>query len=172
MMNDYYAWLTRLVDMDSNCHLLKVLDSIEYRWQFALDENRAAAGLNLRQLYSKEAGVYLDDVREGPCSVFEMLIGVAQMMSELLSMSEPNIPKFFKELIKNLALTPMTTDDKVIFRRVDRWLDREFDSSGIGSIFPLRHYKGDARVLDVFDAMNVYIGENYPILDDWLTGGV
>ena len=170
-MNDYYLWLTEMIGIDSRCHLLKVLDSMQYRWQFALDENRAAAGENLRQLYSKEVGVYLDDVRDGPCSVLEMLIGTAQMMSDLLSMTEPNIPKFFKELITNLGLSLTDTDDNVIFSKVDYWLDREFDSRGRGSIFPLNHYSGDARALDVFDAMNIYIGENYPISDDWLTGG-
>lgn len=170
-MNDYYLWLTEMAGIDSRCHLLKVLDLIPYRWQFALDENRAAAGENLRQLYSKEVGVYLDDVRGGPCSVLEMLIGVAQMMSDLLSMTEPDIPKFFKELITNLGLSLTNADDNVIFSKVDCWLDREFDSRGRGSIFPLKYYTGDARALDVFDAMNVYIGENYPISDDWLTGG-
>lgn len=165
-MIDYYLWLTEMVGIDSRCHLLQVLDSIDYRWQFALDENRAAAGLNLRQLYSNEVGVYLDDVREGPCSVLEMLVGTAQMMSDLLSMTEPNIPKYFKELIKNLGLNLSITDDRDIFSIIDRWLDREFDSRGRGSIFPFRRYMGDARTLDVFDAMNIYIGENYPILDE------
>ena len=51
---------------------------------------------------------------------------------------------------------------------VNRWLDRRFSSNGNGSIFPIPRYHGDARNLQVWDAMNEYMNEFYPLDKNWL----
>ena len=165
-MSDYYYWLESLVNDGNHNKLIRYLYEYPYRWQFTLDQNRAAGGLNLRNRYANENGVNVQDVGRGPCSVLEMLIALADRMTEIL---ERDIYDWFWVLIKNLKLDRF---DDAHFDDIDyilnHWLDREYDSSGDGSLFPLSGYSGDVRSLDTWSQMNAWIAENYPHSDDWL----
>ena len=51
--SDYYIWLRDLVgNRNGYKKLIKQLDTIPFTWIFALDENRAAGGINLRSKYA------------------------------------------------------------------------------------------------------------------------
>lgn len=168
MYSDYYIWLNSLVQDGNHEQLVRYLYEQEYRWQFVLDENRAAGGLNLRERYSYEAGVNLSDIGTAPCSVLEMLIGLASRMTEILSM---DIRDWFWDLMRNLGLDRFDDhhfDERGVNYILSVWLDRQYDAHGNGSLFPVREYSGDCRTLDIWAQMNIWIEENFPHNDDWL----
>lgn len=171
--DDYYDWLLNMIDVlhgdYSNYKLLmKYMYTHEFRYVLSMDANRAKGGLSLRSLYAMEAGLYLEDVKEGPCSILEMLIGLANNMYMYT-----DIPtfKWFWEMMENLGLMFFDDDnydENYISERLDCWMDREFDKSGQGSIFPLgEDFSGDARTIEIWNQMNKYLTINYPI-GDWL----
>ena len=167
--SDYYIWLRNLVGNRSDySKLVKQLDTIPFTWIFALDENRAAGGMNLRGKYAFEHSMDEEDVRNGPCTVLEMLIGVADHMEDQLAC---DIETWFWELIKNLHLDQFTDynyDPRGVEYIIKSWLHRNYSKNGAGSLFPLEHYTGDCRNLDIWSQMNAWINENYPTDDSWL----
>lgn len=167
--SDYYIWLRNLV---GNRHgykkLIKQLDTMPYTWIFALDENRAAGGVNLRSEYAYETSTDVEDVRVGPCTVLEMLIGVANHMVDQLSC---DIETWFWTLIGNLCLDQFDDDNydpRGVEFIIQSWLNHKYLANGAGSIFPLEHYSGDCRNIDIWSQMNAWINENYPSDDSWL----
>lgn len=165
----YYIWLRDLVgNRQDYRHLVKQLDSMEYVYIFTMDANRAAGGMNLRTKFAYEASMDDDDVRTGPCTVLEMLIGVSMHMVDTLSC---DIETWFWTLMDNLSLTRFDDDDydsRGVEYIVNTWLHHKYCKDGTGSIFPLKNYPGDCRNMDVWTAMNAWILENYPVDDSWL----
>lgn len=85
--------------------ILKLLYSQPYIPVHPMDENRAIDGIDLRQewlsLYDKHAYIY-DGWCEEPCSLLEMLIGLAKRAAfTASSMSEP---EWFHHILENLNL--------------------------------------------------------------------
>ena len=166
--SDYYLWLDSLVNDGNHELLIRYLYGHPYRWQFTLDENRAAGGINLRRKFAFDYAIDIQDVEDGPCSILEMLIALAERMTDLLTM---DIYDWFWDLIRNLKLDQFDDqhfDERGITYILNVWLDRAYDESGNGSLFPLTRYSGDCRNLDTWSQMNIWISENYPHSDDWL----
>lgn len=166
--SDYYLWLDSLVNDGNHERLIRYLYEQPYRWQFTLDENRAAGGINLRRNYAYNNGIDFRDVGNGPCSILEMLIALADRMVDILTME---IRDWFWDLIRNLGLKQFDDyrfDERRVTYILNGWLDRNYDSMGNGSLFPLRNYNGDVRTLDILSQMNIWINENYPHTDSWL----
>ena len=167
--SDYYIWLRNLVgNRRGYSKLIKQLDSIPFEWIFSLDENRAAGGINLRSKYAYDTSTNEEDIRTGPCTVLEMLIGVAGHMEDQLA---NDIETWFWVLIENLCLDQFDDnnyDPRGVEYLVQSWLHRRYRKNGAGSIFPLKHYPGDCRNLDIWSQMNAWINENYPTDDSWL----
>lgn len=167
-MNDitYFDWLCKIVGLtsDDSIYLAKVLYDIPYEWHFVMDKNRAEGGLTLRIEFSNETGIVEEDIKTGQCSVFEMLVALSRKMSE-----NSDIPpsRCYHEMIRNLGLLDYP-QQSVIYLVVKRWMDGDFERNGAGSPFVFRHYQGDARNLDLWNAMTIYISENYPLASDWL----
>lgn len=171
-MSDYYIWLLDRIGVLQGRYehytlLVEHLFSKEFTFVFSMDENRGLAGLGLRVLYASENGVYLEDVHGGPCSVLEMLESLAESMS---FDTGDTIQKWFWEMLDNLTLTEYS-DDFYNHESVEEilrvWLSREYDSSGVGSIFPVPNFKGDMRNLEIWDQKNVYMTTYYKV-DNWL----
>lgn len=169
--SDYYIWLRDLAGGDkliNHSLLVKQLDTIPFEWIFALDGNRAAGGEALRSTYADENSIDIDDVRSGPCTVLEMLISLANHMTDQLA---GGIDIWFWKLIENLHLNKYDDDDydpRAVEFIVMSWLHRSYKSNGEGSLFPLKEYRGDCRNLDIWSQMNAWINENYPTDDSWL----
>ena len=166
--SDYYLWLDSLVNDGDHDVLIRYLYEHPYRWQFILDENRAAGGINLRRNYAYENGIDIQDVGYGPCSILEMLIALADRMTELIP---GDLFNCFYILLDNLGLTQFRDsnfDERKVNYILNVWLDRSYDAAGEGSLFPLRNYDGDCRTLDTWGQMNAWIAENFPHTDEWL----
>lgn len=171
--DDYYAWLLDKVDALHGEHenyllLMQYLYTNDFRYVLSMDANRAKGGLSLRSIYAMSAGVYLEDVKDGPCSILEMLVALADNM--YMYTDEPT-SKWFWEMIENLGL--MIYDDNnynenYISQKINAWMDRNFDMSGHGSIFPLpEEIDIDSRSMEIWNQMNKYLLIHYPV-GDWI----
>lgn len=168
MYDDYYHWLESLVNDGNHSRLIRYLYEYPFRWQFTLDSNRAAGGVNLRSEFAYEQGVDIQDVRSGPCSVLEMLIALSKRMVEILTM---DISDWFWDFLRNLGLDRFDDynyDENGVNYILNVWLNRAYDSHGNGSLFPLSDYSGDCRNLDIWGQMNAWIEEHYPHDNKWL----
>lgn len=166
-MNDikslnYIEWLCYLV-CEEDTKRADILDKIPYRWHFHMDENRANAGLVLRQRYEEEYGIYPDDIGVGPASVFEVLVALAFDFSLNADISEADA---YHEMIRNMCIDD--TAYKNIKPRVEDWMDGKLNVYGNGSPFPIYHYNGDVMHLNLWDQMNTYINERYPMDSSWI----
>ena len=169
MYSDYYLWLYSLVNDGNHDQLIRYLYECPFRWQFTLDQNRAAGGLNLRSRYAFENGIDIQDVGQGPCSILEMIVALADRMTDFVE--EIDIHTAFWQMLSNLGLDQFYDgrfDEGRVNYILNVWLDREYDQFGNGSLFPLKEYRGDCRSLDIWGQMNAWISENYPHTDAWL----
>jgi hypothetical protein len=133
-----------------------------------MDKNRAAGGESLRYAYADAISVNDEDVRTGPCTVLEMMLSVAGHMVDQLG---EDIAMWFWVLVVNLGLDKYDDDNynpDEVLEKINLWLNHDYDGHGVGSIFPLKHYPGDCRNLDVWSMMNAWINENYPSDNGWL----
>lgn len=172
--DDYYAWLLDKVDAFGEefrgyDKLLSYLYTNDFRYVLNMDANRAKGGLGLRSIYAMLAGVYLEDVKDGPCSILEMLVALADNM--YMYTDEPT-SKWFWEMLSNLGLLifdDRNYDEFEVSRRLNTWMDREFDKSGQGSIYPLpEEIDIDSRNMEIWNQMNKYLLVHYPV-GDWLS---
>lgn len=173
----YFLWLCGLVnaDMTRYSELLFRLHDMDFLWILDQDESREAEGLMLREeylrlTYGEEDWVMLMDKR---CSVLEALIPLARRMSDALTEdnSGDTTRVWFWEFIKNLGLKTYSNirleyedgeDDLIDIQMiVHRWLNREFDWDGEGSIFPLKNSAHDQRERTIIYQMYDYIFENF-----------
>lgn len=165
--SDYFRWLVKTVKGDSHLELLKELYSIDYTPVFEMDKNRVYAGLSLRGYYAYETGIDEDELVLGNCSVLELLIGLAWTIQGIYG---NEISKWFWEMADNLGVSRYS-DTRFSKRSVDEhismWLRRQYTREGVGSPFPLRHYDGDTRTIELYLQMNMYMKEKYPV-NDWI----
>lgn len=170
-MSDYYMWLLDRVDArgawSGYTKLLFQLYSTTYEYAFVMDMNRAKGGESLRSIYAMEYGLFTDDVYQGPCTVLEMLIRLADNLSYN---TEGDAVTWFWRLISNLGLLVMTDekyDENYISEKLNIWMNHEYGKNGDGSLFPLHNPIVDCRTMEIWDQMNAYILENYPV-SNWM----
>lgn len=171
--DDYYCWLLEKIgvlhgEYEQYLLLMQYLYSREYEYMLEMDSNRASGGLALRDLYATEAGIYVEDVKDGPCVGLEMLISMAMHMCDYTSIP---VKDCFWELMKNLDLLQYTDDEycePAIASRIDIWLYRQYGDDGIGSLFPMSNdpIPGYSS-METWNQMHKYIVKNYPP-GDWI----
>lgn len=174
---DYFEWLCDIAGVwreEPPYYLLaKALHDRAFTGELPHDENRAGDGIALRDEYAFNGSSYPDTIDlTGPCSVLEMLIGVAKRMDFVLSSPDDDreyTGRYFFELIGNLGLEGLTDDDYAILggeARVDdavgRLMRRTYDPDGRGGLFPLRRPVEDQRYVEIWYQMNAYLMERYP----------
>lgn len=171
-MSDYYMWLLAKVDAlhrggKSYSYLMQLLFTTKYEYAFAMDSNRAMAGENLRSIYALEAGLYLEDVYEGPCTVLEMLIALADTIA--FDMNDFS-SEWFWHFLDNLGISEESDevyDENYILDRLYTWMDHKYEMDGTGSLFPLKETNRDCRNMEIWDQMNAYLVENFPV-GNWI----
>lgn len=171
LWDDYFLYLIW------RCHLEKekklttvfiILHGTEFFYIMDRDDNRAGDGIELRYDYEipPEYDIYANEFINRPCSVFEMMIGLAIRVDlEIIGdPAEEHPEKFFMEMIENLGLDLIGNPhhlENTVNKILQRWLNREFDEDGSGSPFPVIRDRRDQRKLEIYDQMNSYISENY-----------
>lgn len=180
---DYFLWLYDHIK-SRKYNYLKLCDFLhntEFKWSVHNDDNRCQDGVNLRQTYIDQNGLdehhlevaALLDMR---CSVFEVLIALAQRMNELmydLNDQRDQAPRWFHEMLTNLKLD-IYVDERAPGQRFNEMtelhiydtlvtlMDRTYDSHGHGGLFPLKRTprKHQAEV-ELWYQLMAYLDENY-----------
>lgn len=181
LMNAYYDWLLSLIHAGEEPFrdyslLLGQLYSIEFRWSIPLDENRAFGGKNLRKRFFEDVcdeNGYVEFLYfERPCSVLEMMIGLAvdaqeKFMSD--DSEEDRTYKWFWDMVFNMDLA-MCYDYQYSREYVDQvvriCMDRKYKKSGSGGgMFRTTSRKIDMRKVDYWFQMCYWLNENYIYLE-------
>lgn len=174
LKNRYFVFLCSIVGrVYEYGQLLEHLHGIEFYSLVPNDDNRGADGEQLRTIFIDEVGPQgSSSLPDGPCTVLEMLIGVAHRLEfELLGgRYERPACEWFWVLIDNLGLEWC---DNVMHRgpkdcpevdsKIKRLLDRQYSTDGSGGLFPLKVAHGDQRRIEIWYQMSAWVIENYPI---------
>ena len=148
LVEEYYIWLVSSVGYDESCDdLLRLLFHTEFTWVIPMDSNRAAEGRNMRSIFCNENSIVGEIWDDQPCSVLEMLVALANYIENNL-IGDPDLCIFWR-MLDNLNLLHYRSRTKWI-QIIDRWLNREFDSDGMGSIFPIYNAVQDYREIDIW----------------------
>ena len=136
------------------------------------DDNRAADGKALRETFlSGRYSEYRDEEWcDLECSILEMMIALAQRATfEVYEEIPNNTPgDWFHRLIANLDLTRFNDEAYLnnatfctnkVHRVITRMNDREYNSDGMGGLFPLRHPRGDQTEIEIWYQMSAYLME-------------
>lgn len=161
----YFKAICQLVYDDrfgkSYNNLFEYLYSREFYWSIPMDKNRALDGIDLRYKYGCS-----NDILDEPCSVLEMIIGLAARMENqfLTSFDEGDrTGQWFWMMITNLGLNRLDDDnfnEETADWFTDRFLDREYDYNGEGGgLFVVERPFQDLRDVDIWTQMNWYLGE-------------
>lgn len=174
---EYFQWLCNVVQADEPDHsyliLMKILHNQPFYSSILLDENRAKDGIFLTRIQ------YVDQNRrsrismDAPCSVLEMMIGLAFRMDDILEddTGEDRTTVWFWDMIQNLGLDEYTDDryaddpffEATVHHILRTLLDREYTRSGKGSLFPLKKSRQDQRKTEIWYQLHAYLKEKYPI---------
>lgn len=158
--------------------LAQILHERIFYSNFANDMNRSEDGKNLRAFFASQYDDP-DDILmqlDGPCTVLEMLIGLAKRMDFMFigSGDRNQASHWFFVLIQNLGL--YTYDDDMLLgdeekhEEVDRILDilleRHYERDGRGGLFPLRNPYQDQTKVEIWYQANAWMMENTELPED------
>lgn len=147
--------------------LFSELYSIEFDYSMTMDANREADGVNLRYRFGYEhqfedpmIASYLDD-RDS--SVLEMILALALRCEESIMHDQAigdRKGQWFWNMINNLGLGHMNDknfDPDEVHEIIFRWLDREYDPDGKGSLFYVPGIDRDMRKIEIWQQMYLYL---------------
>lgn len=176
----YFFWLCSVVRADEEfVALCDVLHRMEFTWTVDQDSNRFDDGIALRQEWydiMEESGYFFPlDALDGPCSVLEMLVGLAERCERQI-LGDPSYGnrtyQWFWEMVRNFLIgnaiivedcTDENVSDGYLERVIDsmeRVLAHDYAFNGEGGFFPLRYSRVDQRRVELWAQMNQYICEN------------
>lgn len=174
MWMEYFRYLYQMVcgdeDISTKSHwdmTLAQLFQTPFRYSYiAMDGNRLEDGLRLRDRFGEAAGYsqhQLSLLDQYECSILEVMIALAlRMEEETMASSEfgDRTNQWFWYMIVSLGLGGMTNDhydpDHVAFI-LDRFLDREYEANGAGSLFYVPHTTKDFRNIEIWYQMCEYL---------------
>ncbi len=177
LKQSYFDWLYKQVDGHKRSYrqLCAELNKKKFRWSVHNDDNRCEDGLNLRRQFVEdldEGHLEVQYFLKGDCTIFEMLIALAQRMNFLtddLKSQEDTTPRWFHELIQNLCLSQFTDsvelsamDSVKIDGILENFMDRTYGYDGSGGLFPLkRRPRKDQAQIEIWEQLMLYLNENY-----------
>lgn len=174
--NRYLDFLCKIVGREYGYEqLLAHLHRIEFYSLVPHDDNRGLDGEQLREQFLDEVGPQgSSSLPNGPCTVLEMLIGVAKRLEFDLAGGryERSSGEWFWVLIDNLQLEscddliyehPHGGAEQEVDEKIRILLERGYDTDGEGGLFPLRDPRKDQRRVEIWYQMSAWVIENYPI---------
>lgn len=172
---DYFEWMYDLVcggrfrEPNSYRKLFTHLHSIEFTYNSRIksDADRAIDGVDLRRRFAlQNEQYYYDYVRrslDDPCSILEMMIGLAIRMEETI-MADPQkgdrTGQWFWKMMNNLGLGFMVDyryDEKYVNDAVNKFLKHKYDTDGRGGLFIVKNCDADLRKLSIWRQMCLYL---------------
>lgn len=165
----YRGWLFELIMVPERMDYFLVLNTLvekSFYWDGHFnDDNRAADGFELREEFADDT-YYLD--AERPCSMLEVMIGLARRMDAILSdAGDEQVSRWFWEMFDNLGLGNFPDDNydaDAVSDLIEGWLDRRYNRNGKPGLYPLKHAEVDQRKVEIWAQMSAYINENYGVI--------
>lgn len=170
LREDYFKWMYntvcdgRFADENGYHKLLSYLDRIDYYWILPDDSNRAADGeedLRWRFLFWNGLEEHVNELR-GPCSVLEMILAMAYRCEEIMddAVIGDRTGQWFWNMINNLGLGGMTDsrfDINYVEEVIEKFLNRDYEPNGRGSLFVVRNCDVDLRDVNTWTCMLWYL---------------
>ena len=159
---DYFSWLCMIAVPDGYkrvdyAKLLVTLMDTEFYWVIPRDENRAADGLELRDIFEDQTGEVCD--ADGHCSVLEMLVALSIRCNDEL-MYDPDDPKradkWFWMMIENLGLD-IFVDKKFDKTAILAILDDFMAKNGQKWLFPISKTATNFQKMELWYQLNHYL---------------
>ena len=172
IVKSYFDWMCDLIctrqQQKEYSELLYFLSSVEFTYVIFMDKNRYQDGLSLRYRFATHYGIDLDEMHrvvDEPCSVLEMMIALAVRCEENLMTSteyDNRTGTWFWNMVDSLGLTDMTDEffdiDKCEIV-ISRFLERDYDRTGVGGLFTVKGREQDMREVEIWMQMNWYISQ-------------
>lgn len=174
----YFEWMYHLVvdepenqtSASSYRKLLGYLHSVDFIYSHPMDGNRAEDGVRLRYKFADDQGfsdyrpiaAALDD---RPCSVLEMMLALSIRCEQTIMVDDDlgdRTGQWFWNMILSLGLNGMTDirfDERYVEDVIDRFLNREYDRDGKGSLYTVENCSKDMRKLEIWYQMCMYLDE-------------
>ena len=171
---EYFEWLCKQINSlrEPYYFLLRQLYSKEFYALIPNDDNRGEDGKEFRKLYALQKGIadISGTIYEGPCTVLEMLVAIANRLGLILEDSgeEEDRSRWFFRLLDHLGLLDFTDDNYIensdsatlIDEILNRLIDRTYSADGYGGLFPLRNPDRDQREVEIWYQMQAWLNEN------------
>lgn len=170
--NDYYNWLCHFIRFDYDHELLfQALHEKEFTYLLVMDSNRAEDGMGLRHRFCNENGISIEylvmsQMYRKPCSVLEMMVALCLRCEESIMHNElygDRTSFWFENMLDSLGLYFMTDnvfEPEVVDDILDRFLYRQYQSNGQGSLFTIENADIDCRSLEIWTQMNWYLSSH------------
>ena len=162
---DYFNWLSaKVFTVKSNMYLdlLHMMHTTEFIWLIIGDKNRAADGLELRQMFRQETHIQTDEAWETMgCSVLEMILAFAMRCN---FQDDTPTRDWFWRIMRHLDLDEYRNvqegDIPIIQEILYKLVWRLYDYSGLGGMFPLKWPKRDQRKVEIWYQFCDFVDEN------------
>lgn len=166
VINHYYIWLMKQVDIDSHqdyTELLRHLHSRDFYWTIPNDENRSDDGKALRVIFMDEMEVLGSDIwLTESCSVLEMLVALAKRIElDVMPDHKNTCSDWFWLLICNLGLEKYTN---VLFsgEKIDEILHNFMSRNGVSVLFKIQKVtQKQLNNTEFWYQMHIWLAENY-----------
>lgn len=170
LAEDYLRWLAPQIREAEDAPdkefwgLLKLMRDKEFFEVVKYDDNRIEDGFDIRREFLREVGVSPFDVRMGPCSFLEVLIGLSRRLAFAAAGTAPG---WAWTLVSNLELHKMSDPLSAYKRRkandiLEACIFRTYQPDGQGGFFPLGWPSEDQRQVELWYQMSAYISELHP----------
>jgi hypothetical protein len=178
----YFFWLCEKVEVviddpstNFTCcpmyeKLFQKLYSTPFEWNIRNDENRAADGINLRDIFEGKTGIELN--LDSPCNMLEMLIALSQRCAkDVMAQSgfENSLYFWFWQMMRNCGLSEFDDFHYQEFRVnyiLDEIINRTYTNNGIGGLFPINSIDVDLRNVEIWYQLNYWLEENFDVLSE------
>lgn len=168
----YFNWLIGQVNEPSDPYvdyseLFKSLYEKDFIYLIDRDINRAEDGLALRKKFKKEYDLDADKrlYFDPCCTCMEAMVAIAINCEHDIMACDPDDEhpnRWFWGMIESLGLMPYDNfnfNHAAVDRILNRWLNREFNMDGSGSLFTIKHPLTDYRKMEIAGQMYHYLNE-------------
>lgn len=177
LLDLYFKWMCSVAFPDGHIrshyhNALQLLNTINFTYLIDLDENRMLDGLDLRYHFSYGTKIPYEyvskELNDIPCSVLEVMVALA-LRCENSIMSNSNYgdrtSEWFWKMFTNLGLDKYPDEIwnesicQIATGIIHRFLQREYEPDGTGSLFRFNSPAFDMRNVEIWDQMCLYMSE-------------
>lgn len=177
LLNLYFNWMCSVAFPDEHIrshyiNALTLLNTTNFTYLIALDENRMTDGLDLRYHFSYGTKLPYDyvsvELSDIPCSVLEMMIALALRCENSImsnSIYGDRTSEWFWKMFTNLGLDKYPDEiwNESVYQIaagiIRKFLQREYEPDGTGSLFRFNSPSCDMRNVEIWDQMCLYMSE-------------